>query len=64
LRCPVCGCERHFSHEHDHRIRTGKLPLTPCRSCRRTKPTEQDRQFWLDRFTLDEIHELAEAIWT
>ena len=44
LRCPVCNTARSFSHEHEHRIRTGKAPLTPCRDCRRPhpKPSESD----------------------
>jgi hypothetical protein len=56
---------RRFSPEHENRVRTGKARLTPCSDCRHShpKPTESDREFWLERFTLAEIHELAEAIW-
>jgi len=64
LRCPVCNTARSFSHEHEHRIRTGKAPLTPCRDCRRPhpKPSESDRAWWRDRSTLDEIRQMATAI--
>ena len=38
-----------------------------CRWCRRIgdgpKPTEVHRRWWLDRFTLDEIREMAAAFW-
>jgi hypothetical protein len=38
-----------------------------CRRCRGivdVKPaTEEDRRYWLDRFTLDEIRAMAGAIW-
>jgi hypothetical protein len=28
------------------------------------KPTERERQWWRDRFTLDEIREMAEALYS
>ena len=49
--------------EREHR-RTGRAPI--CSTCRRPphpKPTEDDREWWLERFTLAEIVELADAIW-
>lgn len=65
LRCPTCNTPRTFSAEHEQRIRAGRAPLTPCRECRRVwaKPTERDRQFWIEQFGLDECRELAVAIW-
>jgi hypothetical protein len=35
----------------------------PCRGRHDPKPTAADRRYWLDRFTLDEIRDLAEGIW-
>jgi hypothetical protein len=34
-----------------------------CRHAPLKPPTQRDRRYWLDRFTLDEIRELAGAIW-
>ena len=64
LRCPSCNTQRDFSPEHEARIRRGAAPLTPCRECRRPrpKPTERDRAWWLERFTLDEIRDMATAL--
>ncbi|MEJ7569992.1 MAG: hypothetical protein WKF41_17220 [Gaiellaceae bacterium] len=45
--------------------RRGRQPV--CRPCRHPTPqtviTEDDRRYWLDRFTLEEIRELAREIW-
>ena len=49
--------------ELEHR-RTGRdLICSTCRRPPRPKPTEADRRWWLERFTLEEIVELADAIW-
>jgi len=34
-----------------------------CRRPPHPKPTEADREWWLERFTLEELAELADAIW-
>ena len=64
LRCPSCNTPRSFSPEHEGRVRAGRAPLTNCRDCRRPhpKPTERDRQLGLERFTLEEIREMAAAL--
>jgi hypothetical protein len=66
VRCGDCGGDFELSarRARDHR----KAGTTPrCRRCRlpgtAPKPTEADRRYWLDRFTLDEIRELVAAIW-
>jgi hypothetical protein len=63
----VCGdCEYSFEisarREYDWR-RKGRQPV--CEPCRRPpKPvTEEDRQWWLERFSLDEIRQIAVALW-
>lgn len=39
----------------------GQLPI--CAACRRPKATEAMRRWWLERFSLEEILEMAAAIW-
>jgi hypothetical protein len=49
--------------EYEHR-RQGREPL--CRLCRRPErppPDDRDREFWLQRFPLEELVAIADAIW-
>ncbi len=64
LQCPSCGSARHLSDEHTRRILAGRAALTSCRECRRShpKPTEGDRQWWLERFSLEECRQMAQAM--
>ena len=65
LRCSDCGdvytlyARRAFEYR-----REGREPR--CRTCRRPErppPDEGDRRYWLERFSLAEIRELAAGIW-
>jgi hypothetical protein len=64
VRCSECdaGFELSARREYEHR-KAGKRPV--CRDCRSHRApivvTESLRRWWLDRYTLDEIRELAEG---
>jgi hypothetical protein len=65
VRCSGCGYSYLLStrRARDHRIR-GTQP--ECRECRlarsvQVQVTEAMRRYWLDRFSLEEIQELAAA---
>ncbi len=65
VRCAECRNLYTLSvrRELEHR-RTGRPSI--CSLCRRPphpKPTEADREWWLERFSLEELVELADAIW-
>jgi hypothetical protein len=65
VRCDECGDSFTLSTRrvYEHR-REGRAPC--CRMCRRPErpaPDEADRRYSLERFTLDEIRELAAGIW-
>jgi hypothetical protein len=46
------------------RARGDELRCSRCRGARATPPARLDyREYWLDRFTLEEIRELAAGIW-
>ena len=66
VRCSACGGDFELSarQARDHRS-AGTTPR--CSRCRYgTKPpqaTEKMRRWWLDRFTVDEIRELAAGLW-
>ena len=66
FRCPDCGgwFELAARNARNHR-NPGTRPR--CRRCRlpgvQPKPTAALRRWWLQRFTLDELQELAAAIW-
>jgi len=66
VRCRDCGDEFELSarRARDHR----NADTTPrCRRCRYgakpPKVTQAMRDYWLERFTVDEIRELAGAMW-
>ena len=65
VRCVECGERYTLSARRalEYR-REGREPR--CRECRRPArqpPSAADRRYWLERFTLEEIKELANAIW-
>ena len=64
--CPGCGNTRTISHRQARRI-AHKQASAICRSCRypakRGRSSVAERVFWVERFTLPEIREMAEAIW-
>ena len=64
LRCPVCNAPRELKSVQARLVRSGKAPLAPCPDCRsHPKPTEGDRRWWLERFTIEECREMADAFW-
>lgn len=66
VRCGACGGDFELSARRVRHVRAESLPLR-CRSCRTGRvtpePTEAHRRWWLDRFTVDEIREMAAALW-
>lgn len=64
--CEGCGAAFELSARNVRANRQAGKPLR-CRRCRGTSETrtatEADKRWWLERFTLDEIRQLAEAIW-
>jgi hypothetical protein len=66
VQCGLCGCRYLLStrRAREHRVR-GTQP--ECRECRlsrkvQVRVTESMRRYWLDRYTLDEIRELAAGL--
>lgn len=64
----VCECGTTFElSARNTRIHRNRGTSPRCDRCRYgTKPpkvTDAHRRYWLERFTLDEIRELAGAIW-
>jgi len=65
VRCGLCGERFALSprREYEYR-RQGREPIcVQCRRPPRPAPDDRDRAYWLERFSLEEIQELAEAIW-
>ena len=69
LLCNDCDFEFEVSARWARKIRRGECKQI-CPSCRRggaaprLEVTDADRAYWLERFTLEEIRELALGIWT
>lgn len=62
VRCPQCGQQRDVSYRSARRIETGELS-GKCRSCiSPVTVTQAHRNYWLDRFTITEIRELAAGL--
>lgn len=59
MRCPSCAGLRSMSLRHASRA------PTLCGECRSGNPVPRSRyhNYWLERFSLDEIRDLAKAIW-
>ena len=66
LRCPVCGCERHFGPDMSRESEPGGSRSRPAATAAGLIRTRQqaDRDYWTARFTPEEIYDLAKAIWT
>lgn len=67
VACPECGDIRKVSPRQARRIRQGQYNST-CVPCQkgipnpayvRDAPTQEDRDFWLKRFSMAEIKEMA-----
>jgi hypothetical protein len=60
IRCPVCKGLRGVQQRHAERSAN-----VACQDCRRGNVVLRSRfhNYWLQRFTRDEIHEMAGAIW-
>ena len=67
VRCSSCGGDFELSaRNHREHVKKGTQPR--CAECRhgrapRAKPSEADRRWWLERFSIEEIVQLAGAIW-
>ena len=60
--CSNCGVvfsmtARNARRPHVHRCPWCRMPK------RRRRPDDEDRAYWLERFSLEEIRELAAGIW-
>ncbi len=66
VRCGDCGEAFELSARNVRAARTQGRELR-CRACpgapAKTEADARMRRYWLERFTLDEIRELAGAIW-
>ena len=60
VRCPSCGGLRGVSARHASRIGGN------CSECRKGRVVRREDfyVFWLERFSPDEIREMARAIWS
>lgn len=58
VRCPVCQGLRGITRRNAH-------TAGPCRSCRSgdVVPKSRYHNFWLERYTIEEIEEMGKAIW-
>lgn len=67
VECDACGIDFVLSaRNHRNHVRRGTSPR--CGECRhgrapREGPDEEDRRFWRERFSIEEICMLAWAIW-
>lgn len=66
VRCPECGDTREITARQLRRTRQdGRQPL--CNICLhsdpRTPPTQEHYDYWLERFTIEEIREIGTMIW-
>lgn len=61
VRCPSCGGLRGVLKRFATRYGYGKL----CGDCRKGNvvPRTQFHNYWLERFSRDEIEEMARGIW-
>lgn len=65
VRCTQCGDVERIS-ERWFRTKVAKGQAHRCRLCRSVrapKPTQAHYNYWLDRYTIEEIQELGRAIW-
>ena len=65
MACGDCGGSFELSARRARAYRSaGSAPrCAGCRSTREPKVTPAMRRYWLDRFTLDELRELAAGLW-
>lgn len=64
ITCPACGGERWVSRRHALAIQAGEH-LNLCRPCRyesQVKPTERYRKWWLDRYSMEDIRQMAAGL--
>ena len=61
VTCPEClvGFELSARNARAHRSNATTPRCASCRSAREPRVTPAHRRWWLDRYTLDEIRELA-----
>lgn len=64
VNCTCCGDARFVSDRHARALGEGKFSgMCPdCRKRPRVRVTQQYRNYWLDRFTMDEIREMGGAL--
>ena len=65
VRCTRCGdIETISDRQLRRKQRTGRPHLCSlCKEIRVKPPTEQHFNYWLNRYTIEEIKEMAQAIW-
>ena len=66
VACSVCGIRYDVSARSWRDIKAGRVEARCVLHRRRRRAltvTAQMRRYWLDRFTIEEICEMAEAIW-
>lgn len=65
VRCDLCGGPQEITDRQYRRRQQEGRPYH-CSLCRRTTvhpPNQTHKNFWLNRFSQDEINEMARAIW-
>lgn len=65
VRCSQCGDVERIS-ERWYRTKQAQGTAHRCRLCRSVhvrQPTSAHYNYWLERYTLEEIQDLARAIW-
>ena len=66
VECCVCHIAYDVSARSHRDIKTGRVQARCTlhrKRTRRATATAEYRRFWLDRFTMDEIVEMAQALW-
>jgi hypothetical protein len=66
VQCSICGIRYDVSARSWRDIKAGRVEARCVLHRRRSRQltvTATMRRYWLDRFTIDEICEMAEAIW-
>lgn len=62
VQCPNCGGIREVSDRHARRTEQATLCVACRNPSKHEPPSDNDRRFWLERFTDREIIEMTEAM--
>jgi len=63
LRCQKCGRREDRSDRVARNYRDRPFLCSECRRPERARPSEKDRRYWTERFSFEEIREIAAGIW-